>query len=148
MFHKNDAYTALEQLSTSDWDGIVFGSDVVVHYFNMKNKNQHRIEITRDHVRQVSPVFFFQKNSILSYLFNQKIITCQESGLTYHWLAQYKRERKKKEHRLPKVLSILDIVAILQISSVLYLISVLVFALEMMTPQYETLRKLLDYFTY
>lgn len=148
MLHKKDAYAALEQLSISDWDGIVFGSDVVVHYFNMMSKSQHRIEITRDHVRQVSPVFFFPKNSILSYLFNQKIIICQESGLTFHWLAKYKRQHKKKDHRVPKVLRISDIVAILQLSSVLYLISILVFALEMITPQHEIIRKFLDYFTY
>lgn len=138
----------MKQLSIDEDETIVYTNDITVNYFNMKNKSKYRIETTRDHIRQVSTVFFFNKNSILSHLFNQKIYICQESGLTFHWLSKYKSDHKNKEFREPRKLGIQNIVAVLQISAVLCVISIIVFVLEIMSTHNATIKKFLNFLTY
>lgn len=148
MKHNYDAITALSKQSTGKWDGVTFINDVTVNYFNGINKTSHRLQITRDIARPNFPVFFFNKNSILTSIFTRKIGRCDESGLIPFWISQYTRKHKRDKHREPKTLGIFGIMAMLQITIVMYLISFIVFLMEILSLTHARIRKFLDFLTY
>lgn len=143
--HDHQVLIALEKLTSGEWDGVAFGTDIIANYFNLVSKSQRQIESIR--VRTLAPVFLFRKNSIVSQLFNQKVDTCLESGLTFHWLAQFNRERRKSP-RLPKKLGLVNVIAILQIFTVLCLFSLFVFVLEILCHECYVIEIFLNYLTY
>ncbi|XP_055300291.1 uncharacterized protein LOC129567447 [Sitodiplosis mosellana] len=146
--HDYDAITALRKLSNGDWKGLVFTNDVTINYFNLKNKFKRRVSNTRDIVRPITPVFYFNKNSILTEMFNRKIENCRESGLISHWTAPYKHKRKRDKHKKPTTLDVPHILAIIQISAFLYLIAFIIFVVEMISYKHERMRRCLEFFTY
>lgn len=139
---------ALGKLSHGEWNGVVFTNDLTVNYFNHLDKSWPKIDYTRDVVRANNPVFFFQKHSILTEMFDRKIELCQESGLVFHWVAQFKHNWKKHKQKQPKKLGISGIMAMLEISAVLYLIAFLVFILEILSQKHQRIRRLLDFLTH
>lgn len=143
-----NANTALEKLRSREWDGVLLSNDVTINFFNFKNKSWRRIGYTHDVVRPVTPVFYFNKNSILTEIFNQKIQACSESGLIQHWISQYRQRIKVIKHREPKTLEISNILAILEISALIYFIAFIVFTSEIFTNKFERIRRVLDYLTY
>lgn len=146
--HDYDAYNALVKLSNNDWNGVIFTNDVIINYFNYISKSTYRIDYTRDVVRPNAPVFFFNKHSMLTWMFNRKIEICQESGLVLHWTAQYTHSRMKNNQKQPKKLGIESILAALEISAVLYLIAFIIFIMEILSHEYRRIKQFLDYFTY
>lgn len=143
--HDHQVLIALEKLTSGEWDGVAFGTDIIANYFNLVSKSQRQIESIR--VRTLAPVFLFRKNSIVSQLFNHKVDICLESGLTFHWLAQFNRERRKSP-RLPKKLGLVNVIAILQIFTVLCLFSLFVFVLEILCHECYVIEIFLNYLTY
>lgn len=143
----SDETTGLQKISSGEWEGVFLTNDFIAGYFNMKSKT--KIETTHDKVRIASPVFYFQKTSILTAMFNQKIEICQESGLILHWHAEYSQKQKKKnKNKSPKKLEIVNILAMIQISAVLCLVSFIVFIMELVSPANQNIRRFLDFLTY
>lgn len=148
MEHDYDAITALRKLSDNNWNGLIFTNDVTINYFNLINKFKRRVSYTRDIVRPITPIFYFNKNSILTEIFDRKIEKCKESGLIFHWTAPYKQKRKIDEHKEPKVLSVRNILGIVKITVFLYLIAIVIFVMEIISHKHERIRKTLDFLTY
>lgn len=146
--HDYDAYNALVKLSSSEWNGVIFTNDVIINYFNYISKSTPRIDYTRDVVRPNAPVFFFNKHSILTWMFNRKIEICLESGLVHHWTAQYIHLRTKTNHKQPEKLGIPSILAVIEISTVLYLIAFIIFIMEILSHEHTRIKQFLDYLTY
>lgn len=140
------SYMILKRIMSGELDGMAFTTDVFVDYFNLRNKWSRQMEFTR--VRTVSPVFYFQKNSILSKLFNEKIDIALESGLTLHWLTKYKQISMKNKAKAPKKLDIPSLVAVFEICAVLCLINCFVFAMELLSQKYAAIKRIVDYLTY
>lgn len=158
MFYQNynrfrtneyELFDALQKLSSGEWKGVVFTNEIVVQYFKLVTK-AHQMDFTRDVLRQQTSVFYFQKNSILTDMFNRKIGICQETGLMQYWLARFSRikEGKRSKYRPPSKLSLTNIMAVLKISAILYIVSVIVFVLEIISPNYICIKRFLDYLTY
>lgn len=145
----SDVYIAIEKLRSGEWDGVVFTNEITINYFNLMNKSWNRIGYTRDKARLFPPVLFFNKHSILTYMFNRKVEICNESGLTSYWWRKYHQDNPKnnKEKKLKK-LSIQNILAILRIAASLYLVAFIVFLLEIVSHQHKFIKKCLDYITY
>lgn len=143
-----EPFTSLQKLSSGERKGVVFTNEVCVKYFKFVTKT-YQLDATRDVLRQQTSVFFFQKNSILTNMFNRKIEMCHETGLTHYWLAQFRiEEGKRSKYRPPSKLSLTNIMAVLKISAIFYFISLIVFVLEIISPNYIRIRRVLDYLTY
>lgn len=145
--YNSDPTTAFQKISSGEFAGVTMTSDISANYFNLMQKSDQRIEYTRDKVRAQNVVFFFQKNSILIFMFNRKLEIFKESGLIEHWKSAYKK-RQRKRQRGPRQLSLYNVLAILQICASLYTIAVLVFVLEIVALRNERIRKCLDFITY
>lgn len=149
MEYDYDTITSLSKLWTGEWKGVMYTNDVTINYFNFLNKlRRFHLSHTRDIVRPITPIFFFNKNSILTEMFNRKIEKCRESGLIYHWIAQYKQKHKTDKNREPRTLGIQNILAIVQISMFLYFIAFIIFILEIISYKHARIRKLLDFLTF
>lgn len=106
------------------------------------------MDYTRDAVRPIAPVFFFNEHSILTWMFNRKIEQCLESGLILHWTSQYQKPRIKDKHKEPKKLGVHGILAMLEIAAVLYSIAFIIFIMEILSHEHGHIRRFLDYLTY
>lgn len=142
----SDEMTGLQKISSGEWNGVFLTNEFIAGYFNLKSKS--RIETTRDKIRSASPVFYFQKTSILTAMFNQKIDICREAGLINRWYDEYSQKHKKYENKSPRKLGIPNILAMIQISGVLCFVSFIVFILELLSPRNTIIKRVLDYFTY
>lgn len=138
----------MHRLLNGEWNGVVYVNDVTINYFNSILNPTRQLGYTRDIVRPITPVFYFHKRSILTWMFNRKIETCKESGLITHWTEKYRRRRKANKQRQPKKLRIISILAIIQISAVLYLMAFIVFFMEVFGRTNRYIEKVLDYLTY
>lgn len=145
---EHDPVTALRKLSSGEWNGVSLTNEISVNYLNHMNKSSRQIEFTRDALRTIDPVFYFQKHSILTRMFNEKIQICQESGLTKRWISQYTHKLKKVEHKEPKKLGMPSVIAILKISAAMYLLAFIVFLLEMFKNSHKRIEQFLDFLTY
>lgn len=143
-----DLFTSLKNILTGKWDGVLFTNDVTVNYFNSLSKVPHEVQYTKDIVRLQNPVFYFRKNSFVAKMFDEKIETCLETGLTHYWLTKYAHKRHKIKNREPIKLGINNILAIIQIAVAMYIISFIVFLLEIFSTEGGLIRKVLDYLTY
>lgn len=135
-------------LSNGELDGVLFTSDLVADYFMFQNEAHHKIGYTVDIIRPFTPVFLFQKNSMLTWIFNQKIEMCQQSGLIIHWIAKYKKKINRNNKKKLKKLSITSFLTILQITAIMYFIAFMVFLMEMFSYRLENIKSVLDYLTY
>lgn len=143
-----DVYTAIKNISNGEWEGVVFTNYITLNYFNTIEKSWSRIGHTHDVARSFNPSLFFNKHSILRWMFDRKIEMCKEAGLISHWAARYLHKQDEDRQRKLKKLSIQNILAILQITAVMYSIACLVFLLEILSCEHDCIKKFLDYFTY
>lgn len=128
--------------------GVLFSFDFIINYFNSMKKPHRRITYTHDVVRQHNPVYYFRKHSVLTWMFDQQLLACTESGLISYWASKYQCERKKNKGKEPKKLEIHNISIMLQISIVMYAFASVVFVLELMTPYHRHIKNFLDFLTY
>ena len=143
-----DVYTAIKNTINGEWEGVIFTNYVTLNYFNLMEKAWGRIGHTRDMARSFDPSLFFNKHSILRWMFDRKIGMCRESGLTSFWAARYRPKHNENRQIELKRLSIQNILAILQITAAMYLIAFMVFLLELFSYENKRIRKCLDYLTY
>lgn len=135
--HDEDDVTSIKNLFKRKWEGVLLTNDLTVSYFNMQQRFGARLGYTFDIVRLHTPVFFFHKQSILTWLFDTKIQACNEAGLTYYWASKYKRKHLKNKTKQPKKLAINNILAMLQISFFMYAVSICTFLLELLSRRYK-----------
>lgn len=143
-----DVYTAIKKTINGEWEGVIFTNYVTLNYFNLMEKAWGRIGHTRDVARSFDPSLFFNKHSILRWMFDRKIGMCRESGLTTFWAARYRPKHNEDRQIHLKRLSIQNILAILQITAAMYLIAFMVFLLELFSYEHKRIKKCLDYLTY
>lgn len=148
VLHSYDDVTAIKNILDHSWDGVLFTNDMTVNYFNKGKKAEERLGSTLDVVRSHSPVFFFPKHSILTWLFEMKVEACKESGLTYYWAMKYSQKLIRSKSKYPKKLAINNILAMLQILCIMYSIAVFAFVLELLSRKHKRIRTFLDYVTY
>lgn len=148
MQHGCSLTEALENLLNGTFKGVIFSNDVVINNFNWREKTWHIVHHTRDIIRPVTSVFYFRRNSILTWMFDRKIEICIESGLTNHWISKYKQKPKNSKYRKPSKLKLNHIIAAIQISVVMYSIAFIVFLLEVFCTTHTFIKDILDYLTY
>lgn len=141
-------FISLEKLLNGELDGVYFINDVGVNYFNSLKNSWRRIGHTRDIVRPHTPVFYFRKNSILTWMFDRKIEIFNEAGLTMHWIAKYQPKQRKSKFKKPTTLKISGIITILEILIILFLLAFLIFLMEIFAGANGYIRKVLEYLTY
>lgn len=127
---------------------MLFTSDLVAKYFIYKNEDQNKIGYTINIIRPFSPVFFFSKHSMLTWIFNKKLESTIESGLIVHWIADYEGKINRNNEKKLKKLSITSILTILQITAAMYIIAFIVFLMEIFSYKHKSIKKCLDYLTY
>lgn len=129
-------------------DGVFLANDVTVNYFNSIRKTWHRILYTRDIIRPLTPVFYFNKHSILPWMFDRKLEICIESGLTMYWIRKYQQKPKEDKYRNPMKLGMTNIIGIMQITTALYFVAFIIFLMEVFGPKNGYIRRVLDFLTY
>lgn len=146
MEHDGNVYPVLKGLSNGKIDGVAMATDVIVDFYNF-DRNHHVLGLT-DMIRPISLTFFFQKHSLLTAMFNQKIGIFRQAGLIVHWAGKYTCTKLEKKRRKSKSLDLPCILTILKISSALHLIASIVFVLEVLSDRFQCIRKWLDFITY
>lgn len=148
MEQHTDVYTAIKYILSGDWEGVLFTNYVTLDYFNLIEKSWGKIGHTRDMARSFDPSLFFNKHSILRWMFDRKIEIFNESGLISYWAARYRSKRTNDRQGKLQKLNIQNILAILQITAVMYLIAFMVFLFEILSYEHRGIKKCLDYLTY
>ncbi|XP_031623054.1 uncharacterized protein LOC116340609 [Contarinia nasturtii] len=141
-------FEGLENLWNGQSEGVFFSNDLCVFYFNFIKNSWHRISTSRDVVRPHTLVFYFRKNSILTWKFNRKIERCDQAGLITHWISKYRQKPKEAKYKGPSKLKMVHVIAILQISAIMYLIAFFVFLMEIFAYEDGYIKKVLDFLTY
>lgn len=81
-------------------------NDVVID-LNKRNYNNHTFNVLNEVVMTVPIVFYLQKNSYLTEIFNKKIDDLKSAGLIDYWISKYLDPKyyklKQKEKGLKKL---------------------------------------------
>lgn len=134
--------------TNSNVNAVAFTSNLVQKAYNLKNP-QSRLGFTKDRLFMHSTVIVFRKKSVLTTIFNEKLMTLREFGLIDYWMRNSIDDRKSKSKKTePAQLRLENIVAAFQICGVLYLIGLVVFMLEVISTKCKRVKCILDYFNY
>lgn len=130
-----------------DSENVYYVGDIVLHYFNFIQKPKPQLAMTKDRLNTFYLAIHFRKNSILTEIFNRKIEKMTESGLVNYWASKYKENHKTKLEASTKY-HYANIIGVFQFCAVLIVIDIVVFILELMSPRYNRVKYVMDYFTY
>lgn len=139
----------LRLLHDQNIDGVALSQDLSQRAFNLQNSPHRRLAFTKDRLFMYSPIFLLRKKSMLTGIFDEQIVTLQETGLIEFWTEKYIDHRSiNKKHREPSTLRIENIAAAFEICAAMHLISFIVFILEIFSMKYRCVKCFLDYLTY
>lgn len=142
--------TVFRQVYNKELSGAVYCNDFQVKYFNLLNAPVV-LQMTKDRLFLMSVVIYFNNVSILQPIFDQEMMALDDSGLIRYWIGQFIDQRSQSKsytQRIPKKLTIQNVLAIFEICSVLMVICLLVFVLEKVGMRFKWLKKLIESITY
>lgn len=142
--------TVFRQVYNKELSGAVYCNDFQVKYFNLLNAPVV-LQMTKDRLFLMSVVIYFNNVSVLQPIFDDEMLALDDSGLIRYWIRQFIDERSQSKsytQRIPKKLTIQNVLAIFEICSVLLVICLLVFVLEKVGVRFKWVKRAIESVTY
>lgn len=119
-----------------------------VDYFNFLHFPKLQILKTKQYIQAMPFCMYFRKHSFLEEPFNHQMNLYSSSGLIVQWARNFKKPSYKSDRTEPKALSLGQIAGVLVICIFMAAASVIVFIFELMSNCHETIKTIMDFFTF
>lgn len=123
----------------------------MVDYFNLRNFPNVKVLKTEQVINQLSYCIYFQKHSCLTKEFNRQIDMITSCGFIQIWSRKFSqgyRKRYRKDHIAPHALGYDQISGLIIVCVFMYLISCIIFVFELMSLKHDSIKRLMDFFTF
>lgn len=119
-----------ENLKDPSFKGVFAFPIAVTKYYNNVNMYNFVFKICKQRLAHVPVVFYLQKGSIFTEIFNEKLIKMMSAGLIEYWHKFHLNENIKPNDLTPKPLTIYHLSGIFQVFFLGSAISIIVFIIE------------------
>lgn len=124
-------YTRIfELLKDPTFNGAFVRSVSIIKYYDSLNSSNYIHKICKERIMNVPVVLYFQKGSVLTETFNEKLGQLINAGLIEYWHKQDLPEKSELSDSAPKPLKLLYLLGIFQIFSIGCALSILTFIFE------------------
>lgn len=120
----------------------------VADYFNLLHFPNIQILKTKQYIQAMPFCMYFRKHSFLERPFNQQLNLYSSSGLIVQWAKNFRKQPFDSDRVEPRPLLLDQITGVLAVCVCLTAASVVVFILELMSNCHDTIKRIMDFFTY
>lgn len=143
--------SSLDKYKDGSFDGIMMIGEEVVDYYNLKNFPNFKVLKTKEHINQVSYSIYFYKHSCLTREFNRQIHLYTSNGFVEVWTRGFTKTYRmnyKADGSARKAISFNQINGLIIVCAFMYLISFIIFAFELMSSKHDSIKRIMDFFTF
>lgn len=148
-FHEYDSNNLLQLLMERNPNHAYLTVAQMLDYFTLIKFPNFNVLKTKQYIKLTPICMCFRKHSCLLKTFNNNINALISGGLIDFWASKYRPRFPIKPGRTePKPLSLDQISGIFKVCAYLMFLSVILFILELFSPDYESIKILIDFLTF
>lgn len=144
----NGQIDSLRNVTNDNAHMAIMSISQVVDYFNFLHFPNVQVLKTKQYIQAMPFCMYFRKHSFLERPFNQQLNLYSPSGLIVQWAKNFRKQAFNSDRIEPQPLLLDQFTGVLAVCICLSAASVVVFILELMSNCHDTIKKIMDFFTY